>query len=138
MLTLTEQLLILDPSVAPNPPGENGLLELVHQGSNQFAFEFMTTYTVFDMQDPVNELATSYVNKMVSIVNRVLRADGRSIGQLNRVMVTLIGNSGVTIQQINSASISDWESFILANMKQAFELAGNVLRQEKTAYEAIP
>ena len=66
------------------------------------------------------------------------QVDSGTIKSLQKIIISLIGDSAVTWQQVQDATDEQWETFITDNMLRTFELLGRVLKSEKTAYDALP
>ena len=137
-LTILEEMQILGGQEGPSVI----LLDLIHQSAVSEGVDFHITYKLFDIVDefdePINIEANSYLNKILSVIDRVYRIDNSTVNSLVKLEVSLIGDSAVTFAQVQSATDEQWETFIVANMLRTFELLGRVLKSEKTAYDALP
>ncbi len=140
-LTVLEEMQILKGTVGPSV----SLLDLIHQSAVGEGVDFHINYKVFDTIEivegeevPINVEANSYLNKILSVIDRVYRIDNRTVNSLVKLEVSLIGDSTVTWQQVQEATDEQWETFIVDNMLRTFELLGRVLKSEKTAYDALP
>ncbi len=129
--SVLEELKILDHSVSPKFLGS-----LIHQIAMGEGIAFYTGYKVFD--GTIEVLAQSYLDKLLGIITRVNQVDSGTIKSLQKIIISLIGDSAVTWQQVQDATDEQWETFITDNMLRTFELLGRVLKSEKTAYDALP
>lgn len=131
-LTVLEELQILNHSVGPSVILE----DLIHQIAMGEGIKFYIGYKVFD--GTIEVLAQSYLDKLLGIIARVNQVDSGTIKSLQKIIVSLIGDSTVTWQQVQDATDAQWETFITDNMLRTFELLGRVLKSEKTTYDALP
>ena len=131
-LTATEQLKLMSGEVKPP---SNDLLVLVQQTATIYSKTFSDDYKEFD---PVTyPLAQLYLQKIYSVVNQVFRQNIDTIKSLDRIIVVLIGDSSYTLTQVEAADDAGWETFILDNMDDAFQLLGAVKKDERTEYNSI-
>lgn len=134
-LTITEQMKLIDGTVKPL---SNLLIDLIHQSAMKYGKDFSEGYTVFSIINAssvaINGDAENYVMKMLSIANRVFNADQSTVGALKRIIVTIVGSSGVTNAQILSATDATWENTIATHMPRAFELLASVTKREIANY----
>lgn len=136
-LTITEQMNLIKGTVKPP---SNDLIDLVHQSAMKYGYDFFAAYKVFAIVNTatppvtVNQDATNYINKILSIANQVFNADQRTVGSLKRIIVTILGASGVTNAQVIAASDATWESTIATNMPRAFELLAGITKAELANY----
>lgn len=146
-LTVLEELQILNGTVGPDVI----LVDLVHQIAMGTGVEFHINYKVFPIKDgegePINSEAQLYLNKILGVINRVYSIDNQTVNSLTKLEVSLIGDSSVSWVDITGdpgppvvppATDAQWETFIASNMLRTFELLGRVLKEEKTAYDALP
>ncbi len=137
-LTVLEEMQILSGDEGPSVI----LLDLIHQSAVGEGVDFHINYKVFDtvdeLDEPINVEADSYLNKILSVIDKVYRIDNNTVNSLVKLEVSLIGDSVVTWQQVQDATDEQWETFIVDNMLRTFELLGRVLKSEKTAYDALP
>lgn len=139
-ITVLLELKILKGDIGPSVI----LVDLVHQIAMGEGVSFHTKYKVFDTVElvddvelPINTEANSYLNKVLGVISRVYQVDSHTINSLKKVVVSLIGNSSHDWEAVQDATDENWETFITENMLRTFELLGRVLKEEKTAYEAI-
>jgi hypothetical protein len=131
-LTVLEELQVLKGEVSPSVI----LLDLIHQVAVSEGITFHTTYKSFD--GTVEVEAQLYLTKVLSVIGRVYAIESNTVQSLQKLIVSLIGDSGSTFTQVQNATDAQWETFIKTNMLRTFELLGRVLKSEKTAYEALP
>ena len=141
-LNAYEEITIINNTVSPDA---TTLQELVHQIGTQFAEDFMKSYKIFptvDNTDPenpitINALATSYLNKMLSISGRMYKVDGAAVNSLKRIVVVLLGELAPDYQFVIDMGDDIWENFVNIVMVDAFELSSGVRQEEKTEYNAL-
>lgn len=130
-ITVLEELQILKGTVGPGVL----LIDLVHQIAMGEGVQFHIDYKIFD--GGTNIEAQSYLDKVLGVINRVYDINNQTVQSLQKLEVSLIGNSAVTWQQVQDATDEQWETFIIDNMLRTFELLGRVLKSEKTAYDEL-
>ena len=147
-LNAYEEITIINNDVSPDA---TTLQELVHQIGTQFAEDFMKSYKIFpttevidDPENPgtditvsINQEATSYLNKMISISGRMYKVDGAAVNSLKRIVVVLLGELAPDYQFVIDMGDDIWENFVNIVMVDAFELSSGVRQEEKTEYNAL-
>lgn len=132
-LTVSQQLQLVNGTV--KPPNEL-LIVLVHQTALVKAKQIYDGYKNFDTSN--FPLAQSYLEKMLRVSDSVFRKQGDIIEQINRVLITIIGASSFTMQQVQAADTAAWESFLLDQIDEAFEYLSGVRKEEKIQYNSLP
>lgn len=131
-LTTTEQISILNGT--EKPPSGYGLRPLVKQTSVEYAKTLLGSYKLFDaLAEPK---ASLYLQRLLNVVDAVTGSRESTFASIEAILVSLYGETG-TIAAVQSATDAQWEGFLSANIERAFELASDVRRDEKTAYDAI-
>ena len=125
-----EQLKLVDGTVAP--PSAT-LLDLTHQTAYIYAKTFFDDYK----DTTGDELATSYREKVVDVAKRILNDERGLISRLNRLIVVIIGEVVTNLSQVESATATQWESFVLDQMDEAFDYMAGALNEERVAYDGL-
>lgn len=129
-LTIAQELEVLQGAIGPD---DNTLSELVYQTAIGEAVRL--SQNAKNPTQGTDEF--NYLQKVGNIGNRIVDNSTTTIEALRKILVSLIGDSVFTYNQVANASDSDWEGFISTNIKECFEIAGGVLPHEKTAYDAL-
>lgn len=135
-LSALEQIKIVNGEVSPS---QTDLRTLVKQSGYIFGTSFQQNYKEIPQSAPLTEaetLANSYITKMMNLVRTSLRSTNAD-DSLYRVMISLIGESNVTFEQVQQATDLQWEAFVQDQSDEAFEIFADIRRDEKTAYNSF-
>lgn len=154
-LNLSEQLQVISEDLKPDSVSDL-LIDLTHASGVNAAISFNTGYKLFPIteviDDPdnpgtditvsINELASSYLNKMLRATAKMISAESGGLESLRSVMASLISNAVIGQIEITAALIigatpAEWYGFINNNIIKALELFANVRIEEKTEYDAL-
>jgi replication fork clamp-binding protein CrfC len=133
-LSVTEQLKILNGVVRP-PDIETTLTTLINQTAFVYAKTFQDGVKEFDEQN--NLLAARYKDKLLDLVANVHQNNKNIMLSLEKQIVTILAQTTTTYNQVEIASQTTWEGFILNNIDEAFEYISEIRSEEKVAYDAI-
>ena len=91
-------------------------------------------------QPDTNAEARSYRDKMNSATNRFTNFSQRTgdINTMARWIAAKAAGSGLTLTAIQAMDIDAWKTALSGFTDNLFEWIGNVTREEKTAYDALP
>lgn len=139
-LSLHNQLRIQNGKLKPNAVSD-ALIETAHAASINFARDFQVGYKLFPTVDgegnPINQLATSYLNKMLSATTKAITSDSSAKVAVMVVISSLVAGKDYTVEQIEGATEAQWEGFVKINMQTAVELFANVKQEEKAEYDSL-
>ena len=136
MLSPTEQLKLMSGELStPDADLQSLVLQIGAIKAHEFYSSYMLFPTVDVNDEPINELASSYLSKMLSTCDSIITGKGNIIA-LTRAMVVLIGGA-VTLAQIEAATQAQWETFLDSKMIEAIELFSRVRQGERTAYNSL-
>jgi hypothetical protein len=78
--------------------------------------------------------ATSYLNKMLLVINETIINNNQVIAQLVSTLVVLGAPNATNLPSTQNG----YETFVMDNTFTAMETLGKVTEEEKTAYDALP
>lgn len=131
-LTINEQLKLTSGQIKPS---NCDLIVLVHQAALITSKRFYDKYKEFD--PALTPLAQSYLNKVFSVCDKVIRKDSTIIQQILGMTIVIIGDSEITLEELQAGDSDVWENFILEQMDEVFEYVAGVKREEKKIYKEL-
>ena len=131
-LTPTEQLRIISGNVKPP---ETDLLSLILQSSFIHSNEFYDTYKEFD--ESTYPLADRYRKRIFALIQEIIDGDLSVVRNIMRMWVVILGETGYTIDQVEQATQTQWENFVLDQIDESIEYVAQVKRNEKSEYQNI-
>ena len=139
-LSLHDQLRIQNGTLKPIAVSD-ALIETAHAASINFARDFQVGYKLFPTVDgegnPINQLATSYLNKMLSATSKAITSDSAAKVAVMVVVSSYIAETVDTVDVIENAPQSLWETVISGQMQTAVELFANIKQEEKAEYDSL-
>jgi hypothetical protein len=130
-LTITEQLAIIKGVVSPSA---NTITELVEQVAVFQAKEFKDNQKIFDGGTYPD--AQKYLDKITTAVSRAFLSGSQSIESMVKLVIAIYGQTG-NYATVESATDTQWESFISNNILEVFEDLTGVTAAEKAEYDGI-
>ena len=139
-LLLHDQLRIQNGTLKPEAVTDQ-LIETAHASSINFARDFQVGYKVFPTVDgegaPINQLATAYLNKMLSATSKAISSDSAAKVAVMVVISSYIAETVDTPEVIENLTESFWEMVIGQQMETTIELFANVRIEEKAEYDSL-
>ena len=132
-LNAIQQLKIINYKKGSPQPNEIDLLSLVLQSAVMKVTMFIDTTK--DVTG--NGAAQSYLSKVGNINSQILNESAPTIKRLRRLVIAILGETGVTYTQVGKASDDDWMNFIYENMDEAIDYLAGVTPSERSAYDNI-
>ena len=121
-----------------------------------FAIEFREKakqFSTVDKSDPenpvsVNTDANQYKSQMLNLCNQVINnRDGKLLNNAMKVFITITGRSDYTYQQVEGASLEQWQNFIKSGnpaksdnyegIRLLFEHLAGVSKEGKSEYDSL-
>lgn len=132
-LDAIQQLKIIGAFEGAPQSSEVDLLSLVLQNA------VMKTTLFIDTTKDVSTdaVAERYLNKVSKIHKLILQEDSATVRRLRRLVIAILGDSGITYSQVQSASDGQWTTFVYDNMDEAVDYLAGVIPSERLAYDTL-
>lgn len=120
-------------------PIQVDLEDYMHIGASQFAINFMDTQKVIDT---ANQDAYSYLQKIQQLSTTVVNLEANNkkflLTSFARafIMIMLSQFPGLTMNQVQTTTPAEFETFIDGAIQTVFERIAGVMKVEKQAYDA--